>query len=95
MNEWLPKSSTSGDATERKKLRNDVAHPEEDQERIRDEQIEELVVVVPHTVIDPWAVMVHLQNTPVAHAAVVTAIRLDFDALAAPSATAIKLFLDG
>jgi len=69
-------------------------NPEEDDQCISDEQVEILVVVVSDTIVDPRAVVVHLQHAPLAHATVMAAIGLHFDTLPAPSSTAIVLLLD-
>eukprot|EP00959_Pyramimonas_sp_CCMP1952_P119007 2488077-Pyramimonas_sp.AAC.1 len=41
--------------------------------RVYEEEDEALVVVVPDAVVDPYTVVVHAQDAPIAHAAVVSA----------------------
>ena len=61
------------------------------QERVAEKEHEELVVVECDAVVDPWAVVVHLEHALSAHGAVVRAVRLDVRALRAVS----DLCLDG
>lgn len=50
---------------------------------IQREEDEELLVVLADTVVDPGAVVVHLADAPLAHAAVVRPLRLEAAALGA------------
>jgi hypothetical protein len=44
--------------------------------RVEDEEEEVLVIPVTYTVVDPWAVMIHLENAHSAYAAVMTSVGL-------------------
>ena len=52
------------------------------------------MIVDSYAVIDPRAVVVHLEHAPLADPAVVAPVGLHFDALAAPPARPVELFLD-
>lgn len=49
------------------------------------------MILEPHTVVDPWAVVVHLQDTTLAHAAMMAPIGLVLRAPLAIASIAILL----
>jgi hypothetical protein len=61
--------------------------------RVEDQQDEIFVVLEAHAVVDPWAVVVHPQNTLATDAAVVAAIRLVLRTPFASSLVASALLL--
>ena len=60
-----------------------IIAPHCDQNDTHREKDEELLVVLADAVVDPGAVVVHLADAPLAHGAVVRALRLDAAALRA------------
>jgi len=50
---------------------------------VESEKYKKLLVLLPYTVVDPGAVVVHLLDTPLTHRAVVSSLRLDAAALGA------------
>ena len=52
------------------------------EEHIEDEQDEVLLVVCPDTIVDPWAMVVHAENTAITNAAVMDILSLELEVFA-------------